>query len=128
MIPQDDFELPENGLGAPPYHPLPDRTFPVQSAPKVTSVYATSTPLDTKGPPAKKWRLVYREVKGVGGSRFFAKTWIRGTLSITLLVLARCLILSVQTRTRFLRHNNGRRSPFPNRLAHAIGPRKKGWR
>jgi Wiskott-Aldrich syndrome protein len=48
----------------------------VQPLPKITTGYAPTTPLDrTKGRP-RHWRPAHREIRGVAGGRWFARSWV----------------------------------------------------
>jgi Wiskott-Aldrich syndrome protein len=59
-----------------PRYPLPTKPFQVQPAPKITSGYAPTTPLDrTKGKP-RHWRPAHREIRGIAGGRWFARAWV----------------------------------------------------
>ncbi|EJU02819.1 hypothetical protein DACRYDRAFT_94486 [Dacryopinax primogenitus] len=64
-----------------PIHGIPSRACPVQPAPKLPSnqpQQAPPQPIDRAGIKFKvrKWRNVSREIKGIGGTRFFVKTWL----------------------------------------------------
>jgi len=63
-----------------PTHGIPSRPFPVQAAPKPSGQppQAPPQPLDRAGKKflVRKWRNVSREIKGIGGSRFFVRTWL----------------------------------------------------
>ncbi|KAF8585700.1 hypothetical protein K439DRAFT_1660116 [Ramaria rubella] len=59
-----------------PVYPLPTRAFPVQPPPKVPTGYAPSQPIDTKRGPVRKWTIMQREIKGIAGGRWFARTWV----------------------------------------------------
>lgn len=59
-----------------PRYPLPTKPFQVQPPPKITTGYAPTTPLDrTKGKP-RHWRPAHREIRGIAGGRWFARTWV----------------------------------------------------
>lgn len=66
-----------------PLWPLPTRAFPVQPPPKIPTGYAPSHPLDTKRPPARKWTVMKREIRGIAGGRWFTKTWVSGAMPDT---------------------------------------------
>ncbi len=59
-----------------PVYPLPSKPFPVQPPPKIGSGFAPVIPLDRNGRVVRKWRQANREVRGIAGGRWFAKTWI----------------------------------------------------
>jgi hypothetical protein len=59
-----------------PRYPLPTKPFQVQPPPKITSGYAPIIPLDrTKGKP-RHWRMAHREIRGIAGGRWFARSWV----------------------------------------------------
>lgn len=59
-----------------PRYPLPTKPFQVQPPPKITTGYAPTTPLDrTKGRP-RHWRPAHREIRGIAGGRWFARSWV----------------------------------------------------
>ncbi|KAF8507510.1 hypothetical protein BU17DRAFT_100436 [Hysterangium stoloniferum] len=57
-----------------PSYPLPTRAFAVSQPPKIPTGYAPFHPLE-KG-PARKWTIMQREIRGIGGGRWFARTWV----------------------------------------------------
>ena len=59
-----------------PVYSLPTRAFPVQPPPKVPTGYAPTHPVDPKRTPVRKWTIMQREIKGIGGGRWFARTWV----------------------------------------------------
>ncbi|KAF8506434.1 hypothetical protein JB92DRAFT_3122114 [Gautieria morchelliformis] len=59
-----------------PVFPLPTRAFPVQQPPKLPTGYAAPHPIDPKRGPVRKWAIMQREIKGIGGGRWFARTWV----------------------------------------------------
>jgi hypothetical protein len=63
-------------VGPPPAYPLPNRPFSVLPPPKIGSGFAPIFPLVRGGPPARRWRTVKREVRGVAGGRWFARSWL----------------------------------------------------
>ncbi|EMD42315.1 hypothetical protein CERSUDRAFT_110834 [Gelatoporia subvermispora B] len=71
--PIDDVSL--EGVPLPVY-PLPSKPFPVQPPPKIGTGFAPVIPLDRSGKPVRRWRQVNREVRGIAGGRWFAKTWV----------------------------------------------------
>lgn len=54
-----------------PLYPLPSRAFPVQPPAK----YPPPHPADTRG-PVRKWQIVQREIRGIAGGRWFARSWL----------------------------------------------------
>ncbi|OBZ78641.1 hypothetical protein A0H81_01276 [Grifola frondosa] len=85
--PEPDITIPavpalphlEDGVleGVPlPVYPLPSKPFPVQPPPKIGSGFAPIIPLDRSGKPVRRWRQVNREVRGIAGGRWFARTWV----------------------------------------------------
>ncbi|OCH88750.1 hypothetical protein OBBRIDRAFT_888860 [Obba rivulosa] len=59
-----------------PIYPLPSKPFPVQPPPKIGTGFAPVIPLDRSGKPVRRWRQVNREIRGIAGGRWFAKTWV----------------------------------------------------
>jgi Wiskott-Aldrich syndrome protein len=59
-----------------PRYPLPTKPFQVQPAPKITSGYAPTTPLDRTKGKSRRWRPAHREIRGIAGGRWFARTWV----------------------------------------------------
>ncbi|KIJ54736.1 hypothetical protein M422DRAFT_24640 [Sphaerobolus stellatus SS14] len=73
-VPPPDFTLEPNVPV--PLYPLPTRSFPVQAPPKIPTGYAPSHPIDTKRGPVRKWAVMQREIRGIAGGRWFARTWV----------------------------------------------------
>ncbi len=71
----------EQELEAVPLWPLPVRTFAVQPPPKLTSGNAPSHPLDKTLAKVRKWRIAQREIRGIAGGRWFARSWVGDTES-----------------------------------------------
>lgn len=44
--------------------------------PKLSSGLAPSITLDKSGKQVRHWRTALREIKGIGGGRWFARTWV----------------------------------------------------
>jgi hypothetical protein len=59
-----------------PVYPLPSRPFSVLPPAKIGSGNATIYQLNRGGPPVRRWRTVMREVRGVAGGRWFARSWL----------------------------------------------------
>ncbi|KAK2464745.1 hypothetical protein APHAL10511_003163 [Amanita phalloides] len=59
-----------------PVYTLPTKPFPVQPAPKMNTGAAPTIPLDKSGKKARHWRLAHREIRGIAGGRWFARTWV----------------------------------------------------
>lgn len=76
LMPPPAFE-DSNLEGVPvPLYPLPSKPFPVQPPPKIGTGFAPAIPLDKSGKPVRRWRQVNREVRGIAGGRWFARTWL----------------------------------------------------
>lgn len=76
MVPTPvDEDISLEGVPLPSY-PLPTKPFPVLPAPKIPTGLAPVMPLDKSGKKVRKWRQAQREVRGIAGGRWFAKTWI----------------------------------------------------
>ncbi|KAG5643542.1 hypothetical protein DXG03_000683 [Asterophora parasitica] len=59
-----------------PQYPLPTKPFPVQPAPKIASGFAPVLPLDKSGQKVRHWRVAHREIRGIAGGRWFARSWV----------------------------------------------------
>lgn len=59
-----------------PVYPLPTKPFPVQLPPKIASGFAPLIPLDKSGKQVRHWRTANREIRGIAGGRWLAKTWV----------------------------------------------------
>ncbi|KAF8640821.1 hypothetical protein AX17_000470 [Amanita inopinata Kibby_2008] len=61
-----------------PVYPLPTKPFPVQPPPKLSTGTAPTIPLDKTGKKVRHWRMAHREIRGIAGGRWFARTWVGG--------------------------------------------------
>lgn len=59
-----------------PVYPLPSKPFPVQPPPKIGAGFAPMLPLDRSGNKIRRWRTANREIRGIAGGRWFARTWV----------------------------------------------------
>lgn len=59
-----------------PVYPLPTKPFPVQPPPKITSALAPLLPLDKSSKAVRHWRSARREIRGIAGGRWLARTWV----------------------------------------------------
>lgn len=59
-----------------PVYPLPSKPFPVQPAPKIGTGFASMLPLDRSGSKVRRWRVANREIRGIAGGRWFARSWV----------------------------------------------------
>ncbi|KAF8963954.1 hypothetical protein BDZ97DRAFT_1818733 [Flammula alnicola] len=59
-----------------PVYPLPTKPFPVQPPPKIASGFAPLLPLDKSGRKVRHWREANREIRGIAGGRWLARTWV----------------------------------------------------
>ncbi|KZV67614.1 hypothetical protein PENSPDRAFT_46815 [Peniophora sp. CONT] len=65
-----------------PRYPLPTRPFAVKPPPKIAAnTWASNPPLDRTKLPTRRWRPVQREIRGIAGGRWFAKSWAGGERS-----------------------------------------------
>ncbi|KAN0100210.1 hypothetical protein V8E55_000194 [Tylopilus felleus] len=70
-------EQPEESAPLPlPVYPLPSKPFPVQPPPKIGTGFAPVQPLDRSGAKARQWRIANREIRGIAGGRWFARSWV----------------------------------------------------
>ena len=58
-----------------PVYPLPTKPFPVQLPQKITSGIAP-LPLDKNTKAVRHWRQARREIRGIAGGRWLARTWV----------------------------------------------------
>jgi len=72
-LPAEELQL--DGIPQPQY-PLPTRPFPVQTPPKIATGFAPVIPLDKSGKRVRHWRTAQREIRGIAGGRWFARTWV----------------------------------------------------
>ena len=67
----------ENLDGVPcPIYPLPSKPFQVLPSVKIATGFATNLPLDKNHTDVRHWRLAKREIRGVAGGRWFARSWV----------------------------------------------------
>ena len=59
-----------------PVYPLPTKPFPVQPPPKITSGFAPLLSLDKSSKVVRHWRPARREIRGIAGGRWLARTWV----------------------------------------------------
>jgi len=59
-----------------PTYPLPTKPFPVQPPPKISTGFAPLIPLDRSGKKVRRWRMANREIRGIAGGRWFARSWV----------------------------------------------------
>ena len=70
-------EQPEESVPLPvPVYPLPSKPFPVQPPPKIGTGFAPVQPLDRSGAKVRQWRIANREIRGIAGGRWFARSWV----------------------------------------------------
>ncbi|KAF9486391.1 hypothetical protein BDN70DRAFT_926640 [Pholiota conissans] len=81
--PNSSAQLPDDGIQdinldavAIPVYPLPTKPFPVQPPPKIASGFAPLLPLDKSGRKVRRWREANREIRGIAGGRWLARTWV----------------------------------------------------
>lgn len=63
---------------AQPIYPLPTKPFPVLPPPKMPSGFAPIMTLDKSGKKVRHWRVGKREIRGIGGGHWFARSWAGG--------------------------------------------------
>ena len=59
-----------------PVYPLPTKPFPVQPPPKIATGLALPLPLDKSNKAVRHWRTARREIRGIAGGRWLARTWV----------------------------------------------------
>ncbi|TFY67970.1 hypothetical protein EVG20_g3734 [Dentipellis fragilis] len=73
-VPQlEDFNLENVPL---PRYPLPSKPFHVQAPPRIGTAYAPIVPIDRSGKRPRHWRQANREIRGIAGGRWFARSWV----------------------------------------------------
>ncbi|THH19013.1 hypothetical protein EW146_g2078 [Bondarzewia mesenterica] len=73
-VPQlEEFNLDSVPL---PRYPLPSKPFHVQPPLKIGTGYAPLIPLDRSGKKVRHWRTANREIRGIAGGRWFARSWV----------------------------------------------------
>ena len=70
-----DINLELEGIALPIY-PLPNKPYPVQPPPKIPTGFAPVIPLDKSTNKPRHWRTANREIRGIAGGRWFARTWV----------------------------------------------------
>lgn len=59
-----------------PVYPLPSKPFAVQPPPKIPTGFAPFTSVDRNVSKVRKWRTAQREIRGIAGGRWFARSWV----------------------------------------------------
>lgn len=59
-----------------PSYTLPTKPFPVQPPTKIPTGFAPVLPLDKSGLKVRQWRVARREIRGIAGGRWFARSWV----------------------------------------------------
>jgi len=59
-----------------PSYPLPSRPLAVHPPQKIGTGFAPTIPLDRSGKRVRHWRQANREIRGIGGGRWFTKSWV----------------------------------------------------
>jgi len=59
-----------------PVYPLPTKPFPVQPPQKIPTGTAPLIPLDKSKKHVRHWREANREIRGIAGGRWLARTWV----------------------------------------------------
>lgn len=59
-----------------PVYPLPSKPFPVLPSVKIATGFATNLPLDKNHTEVRHWRMAKREIRGIAGGRWFARSWV----------------------------------------------------
>jgi hypothetical protein len=63
-----------------PVYPLPTKPFTVQLPAKISTGFAPVIPLERvlRHEKVRHWRIAQREIRGIAGGRWFARTWVGG--------------------------------------------------
>ncbi|KAG9313950.1 hypothetical protein JVU11DRAFT_4724 [Chiua virens] len=74
---------PEEAEPPPPPAPAPETEqpgettpLPLPPPPKIGTGFAPVQPLDRTGAKARQWRIANREIRGIAGGRWFARSWV----------------------------------------------------
>jgi hypothetical protein len=59
-----------------PVFPLPSKPYPVQPPVKIGTGFAPIIPLDKSRKKVRHWRTANREIRGIAGGRWFARSWV----------------------------------------------------
>lgn len=59
-----------------PVYPLPTKPFPVQPPTKIPTGFAPAAALDRNRKKVRHWRVAQREIRGIAGGRWFARSWV----------------------------------------------------
>jgi len=59
-----------------PVYPLPTKVFLVQAPPKIPTGFTLPFTLDKSRKKVRHWRTVNREIRGIAGGRWFARSWV----------------------------------------------------
>jgi len=59
-----------------PVYPLPTKVFLVQAPPKIPTGFTLPFTLDKSGKKVRHWRTANREIRGIAGGRWFARSWV----------------------------------------------------
>lgn len=111
-----------------PRYPLPTKPFQVQPAPKITTGYAPIIPLGHIKSKSRHWRMAHREVRGIAGGRWFARSWVGdkdselAVATEAALSLPKLPALSISTSSAGTR-TPGKRKPKADALSTAASSR-----
>ncbi|KZS93322.1 hypothetical protein SISNIDRAFT_454481 [Sistotremastrum niveocremeum HHB9708] len=64
------------GLEPVPLWPPPTKSFSVQPPVKIQTAYAPALPLEKNTPKPRAWKIANREIRGIGGGRWFVRAWV----------------------------------------------------
>lgn len=64
------------GLEPVPLWPPPSKSFSVQPPVKIQTGYAPALPLEKNAPKPRSWKVANREIRGIGGGRWFVRAWV----------------------------------------------------
>jgi hypothetical protein len=74
--PVDEPPMNLEAIGPIPVYPLPTKPFPVQTPIKILTGFAPAMPLDKSLKKVRHWRIANREIRGIAGGRWFARSWV----------------------------------------------------
>lgn len=59
-----------------PSYAQPTRSFGVAPPLKPVNTAAKDVPIERNMPPVRRWRVARREIRGIAGGRWFARSWV----------------------------------------------------
>lgn len=111
-----------------PIYPLPSRPFPVQPPPKIGTGLAPVIPLDKSSNRPRRWRTANREIRGIAGGRWFARSWVGekeselSTAAVNAAAAAAIIKANYETDKRAAVESGGRIPELPGVVPVVVAP------